>query len=135
MRILRLPFSGSFMLYAVCDGRGVPLLLEFFHGLGANLLKDVDRMMALLESVALSGPPRNTDVSHQLRGEIYEFIQGRLRVLWFYDKGRVVVCSHGMVKQSQKTPRSEIERAEEVRHAFLAAKQADQLLIEEENDD
>ena len=72
-------------------------------------------MLVLLESVAAAGPPRNTDVSHQLRGEVYEFIQGRLRVLWFYDVGRVVVCSHGLVKQSRKTPPAEIERAEAAR--------------------
>ena len=43
----------------------------------------------------------NNDIRHQIQGDIYEFIKRRLRVLWFYDKGRVIVCIHGFIKDTQ----------------------------------
>ena len=134
MQVRRLPFQGQFTVLTACDGRGIPTLLEFLEGLGANLEKDKDHMLGLLERVASSGPPRNTEVSHKLQGDIWEFIKGRLRVFWFYDEGRVVVCTHGLMKKSQKIPKGEITHAEQVRQAYLAAKQAGTLIIEEEDD-
>jgi phage-related protein len=85
--------------------------------------KDAIRMANLLERTAKEGPSRRTEVSHQIKDEIYEFIQGRLRVLWFYDEGQIVVCSHGFIKKSSKTPRSEIRRAEETRHRYFEDKE------------
>jgi phage-related protein len=134
MRLLRIPVSGQFQVLSICDARGNSYLFDFLDGLGANLEPDADRMLALLERVASAGPPRNTDISHQIDGEIYEFIQGRLRVLWFYDAGRVVVCCQGFVKKSRKTPTAEIERARRLRSAYQAAKDSGQLKIEEEDD-
>ena len=134
MQVRRLPFQGQFVVLAACDNRGVPTLLDFFEGLGANLEKDMDRMLELLERVATAGPPRNTDVSHKIQGEIWEFIKGRLRVFWFYDAGRVIVCTHGLVKQTQKTPKQTIALAEQIRQAYFAAKQTGALIIEEESD-
>lgn len=135
MRVRRLPFQGPFTLLAACDARGVPVLLEFLEGLGANLEKDADHLLALLERVAVSGPPRNTDVSHKIRGDIWEFIKGRLRVFWFYDEGRVIVCSHGLLKKTQKVPAGELHRAEQNRADYFAAKQSGRLRIEEEDDE
>jgi phage-related protein len=134
MRLLRVPVSGQYQILSICDARGKSYLYEFFHALGANLEGDADRMLALLERVAAVGPPRNTDISHQIDGDIYEFIQGRLRVLWFYDAGRVVVCCQGFVKKSRKTPATEIERARRLRSEYQMAKDSGQLNIEEEDD-
>lgn len=92
----------------------------------------MDHMLQLLERVAAEGPPRNTEVSHKIQGDIWEFIKGRLRVFWFYDKGKVVVCTHGMVKKTQKTPRNEIQQAVQWHQAYMAARDAGQLKIEEE---
>lgn len=135
MRVRRLPFSGSYTLLAVCDSQGEPELLRFFEGLGANLEKNADHMLQLLERVAVTGPPRNTDVSHLIQDDIWEFIKGRLRVFWFYDEGRVVVCTHGIVKKSQKTPKQAIEHAKQAREVYFAAKRCGALRIEEEDDD
>jgi hypothetical protein len=35
-------------------------------------------------------------------------------VLWFYADGKVMICSHGCMKESKKTKRKEIEQAERV---------------------
>lgn len=42
---------------------------------------------------------------------LFEFKRGKVRVFWFYDRGQVVVCSHGLVKKTQKAPKRDLERA------------------------
>ena len=132
MRVRRLPFNGQFTVLAACDNRGACTLLQFLEGLGANLQKDSDHMLELLERVASSGPPRNTEICHKIEGEIWEFIKGRLRVLWFYDAGKVVVCTHGLVKSSQKLPRAEIARAQQIKEDYDLAGEHGNLVIEED---
>ncbi len=131
MHVRRL-LQGRFTVLAVCDNRNVCTLIDFFEGLGANLEKDSAHMLELLDRVSLQGPPHNTDISHQIDGEIWEFIKGRLRVFWFYDEGRVVVCTHGLVKKGQKTPKADIAQANSRRKEYLAAKRAGRLEIEED---
>ena len=124
--------SGFWDVPAVCSDRGDCPLLDFLAELGGgDLAKDGRRMLKLLDRVSAQGPPRNTEISHQLDRGIWEFIQGRLRVLWFYDEGKLVVCSHGFVKKQQKTPAAEIERAIEQRRRYLEAKKQDRLSIGE----
>ena len=122
-------------LYAVCNERGDCELLDFLAGLEGGLMKNASRMRELLDRVAESGPPRNTEISHDLdkRKGIWEFIQGDLRVLWFYDKGKLIICSHGVIKKARRTPRSEIDRACRAFDAYTDAKAGRQLLFEEED--
>ncbi len=86
-------------------------------------------MLALLYRVAEKGPPRNTDVSHKIRGKIWQFSQGRLRILWFYDEGKMVICTGGFVKEAPKTPQGEIDSAESFRKRYREAKKAGRLIL------
>lgn len=113
--------KGLWELLAVGTPRGECPLFEFLGNLEGNLAKDALRVLKLLDRVADQGPPRNTEISHELEDGIWEFIQGRLRILWFYDVGKLIICSHGFVKKSQKTPRSEIRRAQLHRKIYLRA--------------
>lgn len=125
MRLQRVR-GGEWQVLAVCTDRGDCPLLEFLTGLEGGLVKDGRRTLKLLDRVALHGPARSTDISHQLGPGLWEFSQGRIRIFWFYDEGRLVVCSQGFVKKRQKIPASEIERAQEYQRRYLAAKtQAD----------
>ena len=107
-------------------------LLDFLQGLGGNFQKDCDRMLALLGKVALAGPPRNMEISHQIKGKLFEFIQGRLRVLWFYDEGRIIICTSGFIKKGQKTPRNEMEHAIQVMSEYFEDKRRGEIKICEE---
>jgi len=120
---LRRVHRARWEVLAVCDARGGCPLLDFLAGLEANLAADGRAMLRLLAFAAEQGPPRNVEVSHKIAGEVWELIAGRLRVLWFYDEGRLVVCSHGFVKRTRKTPSAEIDRAQASCAAYLAAKQ------------
>lgn len=133
MRIRRLLQGQSFTVYAACDARNDCELVEFLDGLGANLQDDADHMLELLERVSKNGPPRNKDICHQIQGDIYEFIKRRLRVLWFYDEGRVIVCTHGFMKDTQKTPKAEIAKADHIREQYFAAKARNDIEIEEDD--
>ncbi len=89
-------------------------------------------MLRLLSFASEQGPPRNVELSHKIAGEIWEFIAGQLRVLWFYDEGRVIVCSHGFLKRTRKTPPGEIDRAEAAYLEYQAAKKTRTLSIVED---
>jgi phage-related protein len=127
---LKTVLAGDWQVLAVCTERGDCPLLDFLAGLEGRLARDGWRMLKLLDRVAAQGPPRNTEISHQLASGIWEFIQGRLRVLWFYDDGKLVICSHGFLKKRQKTPAGEIERARENQRLYAEAKACGNVEIE-----
>ena len=47
-----------------------------------------------------------------------------VRILYFFDKGRIILCTNGFVKKQQKTPRGEIELAKQRRKLYHARKEA-----------
>lgn len=42
--------------------------------------------------------------------------------MYFYDEGATIILSHGFIKEEQKTPRSQIERARNSVTAYFQAK-------------
>ncbi len=48
-----------------------------------------------------------------------QFGSNAYRLFCFFMKGEVVVLTHGLIKKTQKTPQSEIEKAEAYRKDFL----------------
>lgn len=129
MYIRRLPAEGAWTIYAVCSDRGNCALLEFLDGLGSNLESTVDGLWALLQHVAENGPRLNSSLSHQLRGDIYEFIKGRIRILYFCESNRMIVCTHALVKKRQEIGNAEISRAEEIMRVFREARDRDAIEI------
>ncbi len=68
----------------------------------------------------------DASIFKKLKGsEIWEFranvkgAQYRLFAFWDIDKRALVVCTHGIVKKTQKTPKKEIEKAEQIRKQYL----------------
>jgi len=119
MKLLLLA-QGRYQVFAACSDRGDCQLVSFLNELEGDRQDQADRMINLLDRVAEEGPPRNTDICHQIKGDIWQFESGRLRVLWFYGSGRgVVVCSHGFPKKSQKTPKREIKQAERFHRRYF----------------
>lgn len=50
---------------------------------------------------------------------LYELRTTDVRVLCFFHFGQIVVCTHGFLKKSQKTPAQELAHARSLRRAFL----------------
>ena len=130
MKLLRVR-GAEWKILAVCTERGDCPLLDFLATLEGRLARDGRRMLRLLERVAVAGPPRNTEVSHQVEAGVWEFVQGRIRVMWFYDEGKLIVCSHGFVKRSRRAPVWEIRRAREARWRYTRDKMAGLIEVAE----
>ncbi|MBU1188510.1 MAG: type II toxin-antitoxin system RelE/ParE family toxin [Gammaproteobacteria bacterium] len=100
-------------------GRG--LVTDFLVGLGANKQREATRMIALMDRVAANGPRQGTAKCHQIKGDIWELIHGSLRVLFAHDGHRLIICTSGFIKKSQKTPKQEIKRAERILNEYRQA--------------
>jgi len=114
-------------------------LTDFLTDIGAQYAGSASGMYDLLERFAESGKETfSDDLCHLVSKDekIWQFTKGRLRVLWFYGQGnRIVVCSHGFVKQSQKTPKKEINRAISTKKQYETAAKINAVTILEEEDD
>ena len=93
------------------------------------------RMLSLLrEHVPKNGPPGNREISRGLGGGRFEFRKqpskgAALRVLYFFDKGQVIVCSNAFWKKTDKTPTTELKRLDDAMAEYEAAKRNGQLEI------
>lgn len=132
MHLLRLG-QKVWTVLAVMDHRGACAVLDLLESQG----DPGERLLAdLQENIPQRGPPRNNpDASKALRDKIYELREpttrgGTLRVLYFYDEGRVIVCANACLKKRNKTPDDLIDAAVEIRKEYLEAKEKKRLMIE-----
>ena len=102
-------------------------LIDFLAKLERAAPADQARLLYLIQRTADWGPPHNERQCRALQGKqalgLYEFkTPGGARVLWFYDEGSLIICSHGFVKKKDKTPLEEIKRAQTIRTQYLREK-------------
>ena len=94
------------------DSNGNKPLASFIKGLEVKLKAKVIANLHLLEEY---GNLAREPLSKELVDGIFELrtIVGNdiVRVLYFFDKGKIIIATNGFVKKKQKTPRSEIELA------------------------
>lgn len=106
------------------------LLADFLADVERDLPNEFPKLVRLFDYAAEHLPPRNEEKCKLLQDGIYEFKTTNLRVLWFWDEGRMILCTHGFVKKSRKTPPGEIARALNMKASYTVAKQAKQLKFE-----
>jgi hypothetical protein len=114
---------------AVCDDRGECDLFGFLSFPGAYAGGREENMLALLNRAAEQGAPKNRELCAPLGDKIFEFRKSGLRVLFFYDEGRMIICSHGYRKRTQKVGRGEKERAVAAKDEYFKAKSEGRLEI------
>lgn len=86
------------------------------------------KLVRILDYTADAGPPKDEEKSKPLREGIFEFrTKGGLRLLWFYDESRVVICVNGYIKRGQKTPNAEINAAIQWKNNYFAARRSGTL--------
>ena len=78
------------------DGENVPLL-DFLDKLKAAGNSDYFRLLGLISRTANEGVSGNKQHVRSLGDDIFEFKakENASRILFFYDKGRLIICSHG----------------------------------------
>ncbi|PKN68391.1 MAG: hypothetical protein CVU54_15145 [Deltaproteobacteria bacterium HGW-Deltaproteobacteria-12] len=108
------------IFYKTVDGK-CPVQ-DFLDSLSGKVAQKVLWTLSLLEDLEivpstyfkkLSGTENIWECRIQYGSNIY-------RIFCFFDSHSVVVLTHGLVKKSQKTPQSEIARAESYRKEFLS---------------
>ena len=102
--------------------------LEFQEEALCRAATEWPKLVRILDHTVEVGPPRDEEKSKLLREGIFEFrTKGGLRLLWFYDEGRVVICVNGYIKQGQKIPNAEIDAAIQWKNKYFAAKRSGTL--------
>jgi hypothetical protein len=102
--------------------------LEFQEEALRRAATEWPKLVRIMDHTAEAGPPKDEEKSKPLREGIFEFrTKGGLRLLWFYDEGRVVICANGYIKQGQKTPNAEIDAAIQWKNKYFTAKRSGRL--------
>ena len=116
----------KWQVFAYCRSDLSCDLLEWIAKLDAKYQKSRERLFAILDMVAgkHQGPRLLADdICHQINKEnqIYEFIAGSLRLLWFYSplERKVIICTNVFLKKSRKTPKKEIEKAIGIKKRYI----------------
>ena len=97
---------------------------KFVLGLQASAKKKV-----LYNVQRVAGGEQNAELFTKLEGtNIWEFrtlfngVKYRLFAFWDTEDGTLVIATHGIIKKTQKTPKKEIARAEEIRKQYFEHK-------------
>lgn len=106
---------------------------DFLQHLAQSHPDEHAKLLARLQHAADHGPPKNKEQSRQLKGTgpvVLEFKTHKLRLFWFYDEQRVILCVNGIVKGTPKAQQQAIATARQWKSDYLAAKKAKALRIQ-----
>jgi len=108
--------GAKFTLYGMTAGGGVTSFLE---KLKTDAPEEFEKLDRRLTQLAERGPSRRRTEFNVLGGGLFEMkTTGGARVVFFYDAGRLVICTQGFEKKSRKTPRRELDVARERKTAY-----------------
>lgn len=100
---------------------------EFLQSLDAKMEVKVIRNLKHLQA---HGYELREPLSAPLGDKLFELrtqVGGNItRVIYFFYIDKTIVLTHGFTKKTQKTPPSEIERAEKYRRIYLERKEREQ---------
>ncbi|MFL6235634.1 MAG: type II toxin-antitoxin system RelE/ParE family toxin [Thermoanaerobaculia bacterium] len=121
---------------AVLNDRGECQVLEFLMASGQGAAQR--SMLQFLRSrLPAEGPPRSVELCKSLGDGIFELRRQpkgpKLRVLFFYDDGCRIVCTNAFHK-AERTPRTEVRLARDLKRQYFRAKLLRRLRIEETPD-
>jgi phage-related protein len=94
---------------------------DFLDSLSGKVAQKVTWVLSLLEDLDIipSSYFKKLVGSEEIWECRIQFGSNAYRIFCFFVDNSVVVLTHGFVKKSQKTPKSEIEKAEAYRRDFL----------------
>ncbi|MBU1356806.1 MAG: type II toxin-antitoxin system RelE/ParE family toxin [Candidatus Edwardsbacteria bacterium] len=98
---------------------GTCYTLDFLDSLEKTDPNEHTGIFTLLSSSAENGTPKNPEKCRHLRDDIYEFKHKHIRLLFFYQPGYIIICTHGVWKQGQRTRPKEIDKAKALKKKYL----------------
>ncbi|MBU2803904.1 hypothetical protein HF668_01735 [Acidithiobacillus ferridurans] len=137
MRIKRIA-EEAWTLYGVMEGQHD--VLQDMASLRRQYRAHVDGLLNLMEDIA-SGRRDPTqlpaDLCHRIDDnyQIWQFTKGRLRLLWFYDGVRLIICAHVFLKRTPTTPARERNIAIDLKGRYERAKLSGTLEIIQDEDE
>lgn len=122
MPIKKVTHGVAFIIYAWGTVEERIELLDFLQKLKKDGHKDLAKILKLFKRVANNGMLKNPEFVKKLcngpNGGIFEFRANDLRIFWFYDEKRII-CTHGRIKKTKKTPTNELEHAKDVQKRYF----------------
>ena len=104
---------------------GIKPVAEFIKTLDTKMKAKVVANLHLLEEY---GNKAREPLSKPLGDGIFEvrtLENGNIvRVLYFFDESKIIIATNGFVKKQQKTPKSEIDLAKQIRKDYHHRKEA-----------
>jgi len=82
--------------------------------------KEKAKITPLLDYTANNGLLRNEQKFKYIRDDIFEFKGFQSRLLCFFDKGRLIILSHGCIKKRNKLDPSEIKKARKRKEDYFS---------------
>lgn len=131
--------SVHWTILAVCDQSDECLVLSLLEDLANGNRTEqslATKMFSLLREFVpeRTTNPRvtNENMSKKLEDDLFEFKRGskkgpKVRVLYFYESGRTIVCTHAFLKSTQTTPELEKATARTLRDDYRQAASAGRL--------
>lgn len=134
MKLVRLA-RDNWDVLTVLDVRDRCEVLEFLFTPGESYRIAAMAMLHLLfEVIPKNGPPTSEPLCKSLGNSLYELRKQpkgkKLRVVWFYGGGSVIVCTSAFTK-AERTPQNQLSHAAALREWYFASKARDRIKIVE----
>ena len=117
-------------------------LHDFLEELMRSSQRTFKRLTAILERASQGGPQfHNDQICKRLKGtdggSFLEFkckVKGGhgARILGFIDEGRLIICTHGFSKKTNRTPAKEIEKLKKAYESYMQAKKNNEIVVIQE---
>lgn len=105
-------YSGNFYTMLALNISGRCLIQDFIGKLNES---DKKKTLRLLTRTADHGLFANEEKFRKIKNEdLWEFKSGQVRIFCFFDRGKIIILSHGFVKKSAKTPKNQIQKAKKL---------------------
>lgn len=117
--ILREIRRATYGIYAIETEQGCSVA-DFLDELKDKRHDQYVKMMALIEMTAEHGPPRNVEKCRMLPAyNGFELKASQVRIMAFWEKEKMIICSHGFIKKKNKTDKNELKRLKQTRELYL----------------
>ena len=77
------------------------------------------KLLRLIVHIAKHGPPSNTEKFRHEEDKIFAIKVSQIRIYCFYDRGKLILLTNGLIKKDRKASRSALDTAKRIRDQYL----------------